>query len=133
MLFSKPRLGVGSKYDGYELTRFCNKLNTMVLGGASKLLNYFIKTYNPKEIRSYADRRWSNGDLYKTLGFVKIRINKPNYWYINGLKRIHRFNCRKSKLGDMGYTITNKTEKAIMESIGYLRIYDCGTIQYILI
>jgi len=130
MLFSKPRLGIGGKYNGYELTRFCNKLDTTVVGGASKLLKYFIKKYNPNKIISYADIRWSNGELYNTIGFNKIRINKPNYWYIVDKNRKHRFGFRKSKLKKMGYDVENKTEKEIMNSKNIYRIYDCGTITY---
>ena len=61
----------------YNLSRFCNLLNTNVIGGASKLLNYFIKTYNPSRIISYADRSWSEGNLYYQLGFKLISESKP--------------------------------------------------------
>ena len=132
MIFSKPRLGIGKNNIGYELSRFCNKLDTNVIGGASKLLNYFIKTYKPKEITSYADRRWSNGDLYKKLGFLEIKKNKPNYWYIFGKIRRHRFGFRKHILIKNGYNIENKTEHQIMFENGIYRIYDCGTIRYTL-
>jgi hypothetical protein len=130
MCFNKPRLGIGVYFDGYELSRFCNKLNTTVIGGASKLLKYFIKIYNPKEIVSYADRRWSNGRLYERLGFNKTNINKPNYAYIINKERKHRFNFRKSKLKKQGFDIINKTEHKIMLDRGVYRIYDCGTIRY---
>jgi hypothetical protein len=98
MLFNKPRLGIGNNYDGYELSRFSNKLNTSVIGGADKLLKYFIKTHQPKQIISYADRRWSQGDLYQKLGFVETHKNKTNYWYIINNIRKHRFGFRKNKL-----------------------------------
>jgi hypothetical protein len=29
----------------FELIRFCSKLNTQIIGGASKLFQYFIKNY----------------------------------------------------------------------------------------
>ncbi len=133
MLFNKPRLGIGSYYDGYELTRFCNILNTSVIGAANKLLKYFIKTYNPKQIKSYADRRWSQGDLYEKLGFINIHVNEPNYHYIIGKIRKHRFNFRKAILKKEGFNITNKTEHEIMLERKIYRIYDCGTICYQLI
>jgi hypothetical protein len=129
MIFNKSRLGIGKKHDGYELSRFCNKLNFSVVGGASKLLKHFIKEYNPKTIISYADRRWSQGDLYKSLKFKEISINKPNYWYIFGKHRKHRFGFRKDKLIKEGYD-GNKTEHEIMLDRGIYRIYDCGTITY---
>ena len=129
MTFTKPRLGIGVKYDGYELSRFCNKLNTIVIGGADKLLKFFIGKYSPKQIISYADRRWSQGDLYKKLNFEEIKINKPNYWYIVNKKRLHRFNFRKEILKKQGYD-TTKTEHQIMLDRKIYRIYDCGTIVY---
>lgn len=130
MTFNKPRLGIGTTYDGYELSRFCNKLNTSVIGGADKLLQYFIKIYHPKQIISYADRRWSQGGLYEKLGFIKTNINKPNYSYIIGKNRKHRFGFRKEILKKYGFDIKNKTEHQIMLDRGINRIYDCGTITY---
>ena len=66
MTFGKSRHFVGShNVSKYELLRFCNKLNTVVIGGASKLFNYFIEKYNPESVVSYADRRWSQGNLYE--------------------------------------------------------------------
>ncbi len=128
MLFGKPRLGIGQKHDGYELTRFCNKLNTSIIGGADKLLKNFVKTYDPKKIVSYADKRWSQGELYEKLGFIKSHINKPNYSYIIGKNRLHRFNFRKQKLKEAENS--NKTGHQIMLDRGIYRIYDCGTITY---
>ena len=31
----------------WNLSRFCNKINHTVIGGASKLLDFFIKNYSP--------------------------------------------------------------------------------------
>ena len=69
MVFGSSRHFVGNGKTKYELIRFCNKINTNVIGGASKLFKYFIKNYNPNEIISYADKRWSNGMLYNILNF----------------------------------------------------------------
>ena len=113
----------------YELLRFCNKLNTNVIGGASKLFNYFIKTYQPIEIVTYADRSISQGKLYKTLGFTFIGKTKPNYYYIIGDIRYHRFKFRKDKLIKQGFD-SNKTEHEIMIDRKILRIYDSGNLKY---
>ena len=122
-------LGSDSKEQHYELLRFCNKLNTSVIGGASKLFNYFKKNFNPKEIISYCDLRWSNGNLYEVLGFNLSHISKPNYFYVNNGKRENRFNYRKDKLIEQGFD-KNKTEHEIMLDRGYYRIYDCGCKVY---
>jgi hypothetical protein len=132
MLFNKPRLGIGSSYDGYELTRFANKLNTSVIGGASKLLKHFINTYQPKEIISYADRRWSQGDLYKKLGFKFVSNTPKSFSYIINNKREYRFKFRKDVLIKLGFD-SKKTSHEIMLERNIFRIYDCGNKKYKLI
>ena len=131
MVFGSMRKSLGSvsKDDCYELLRFCNKINTTVVGGASKLLKHFIKQHNPKEIISYCDRRWSQGNMYEKLGFTLDHISKPNYFYIVNGKRENRFKYRKSELVKQGFD-KDKTEEEIMESRGIRKIYDCGTKVY---
>jgi G:T-mismatch repair DNA endonuclease (very short patch repair protein) len=129
MLFNKTRIAMGGDGSSIELIRFCNKLNTNVIGGASKLLKYFIKQYKPKELISYADRRWSNGSLYDSIGFDKVQESSPSYWYIINNLRHHRFNYRKSKLVKEGYP-KELTEHEIMLSRNIYRIFDCGTIKF---
>ena len=89
----------------WELVRFCNKLNIRVVGGASKLLKYFIKQYNPKSIVSFSMNDISNGDLYKTLGFVTDDKITQSYWYIdpNTMKRYHRTSFTKQSIVKRGW------------------------------
>lgn len=125
----RKNLGSSGSENEYELLRFCNKLNTTVVGGASRLLKYFIKNIQPNRIISYADRRWSNGNLYKTLGFKHIRNSDPSYFYVFGQRRENRFKYRKDVLVKEGYD-QNKTEHDIMLERGIYRIYDCGTMVF---
>ena len=121
--------GSKRKKDYYELLRFCNKLNTSVIGGASKLLNYFIKIHKPKEIISYCDRRWPVGNIYEKLGFKIDHVSQPNYYYVIGQNRENRFKYRKSELIKQGFD-KDKSEHEIMLERGIYRIYDCGTKVY---
>lgn len=115
----------------YEMLRFCNKLNTSIIGGADKLFKYFINKYNPSEIVSYADRSWSQGGLYKKLGFNFINKTTPNYYYIiDKIKRKHRFDFRKDILVKQGYD-SKKTEHEIMLERGLYRIYDSGSLKFL--
>jgi hypothetical protein len=122
----RKSLGQKSEQGKYELLRFCNKLNTSVVGGASRLLKYFIKMNNPLEIISYSDKCWSSGNLYKELGFEYLSTSDPNYYYIIDDVRRHRFNYRKDKLVKLGHD-AKLTESQIMTNLGYDRIYDCGS------
>jgi hypothetical protein len=111
---------------GWNLSRFCNKLNTQVVGGASKLLSFFIKEYNPNRIISYADASWSSGNLYNEIGFKEVNRTNPDYKYIIDGTRRHKSSFRKSSL-----KIDVKiSEREFMESNGYHRIYDCGKIKF---
>jgi hypothetical protein len=58
--FGKPRF---EKNYEWEIIRFASKLNTTVVGGFQKILNYFRKNYTGSII-TYADRRISNGNVY---------------------------------------------------------------------
>lgn len=108
----------------WNLSRFCNKLDTSVIGGASKLLSYFMKTHIPKRIISYADKTWSQGDLYYQLGFSQILETKEDYKYVIGNKRVHKSRFRKSKLG------TDLSESNFMKSKYIPKIWDCGKMKF---
>ncbi len=130
MTFGKPRF---NKDHEYELLRFCNKLNTTVIGGASKLLKYFERKYNPKSIISYANLQWSNGKVYKNLGFTELSISEPNYWWTKGGSVLSRYQCQKHKLGVILKDKFNPSlsEKKNMENNGYSRLYDCGNMVFV--
>ena len=95
MTFGKPRFN--RNYE-YELVRFASKLGTKVIGGASKLLKYFERNYQPKSLISYADRRYSNGKLYYALGFQFLNNSEPNYWWCKNNYKYTRYQCQKHKL-----------------------------------
>jgi hypothetical protein len=138
-LISLMTFGTGRKFmntnfgeNKYEMIRFCNILNTNVIGGASKLFKYFVEKYNPKEVISYADRSHSNGNLYKQLGFEQIRITNPNYYYVINGERKHRFGFRKDVLVKQGFD-KNKTEHEIMLERKIFRIFNSGNLKFMFI
>jgi hypothetical protein len=123
MTFAKPRFN--SDYD-WELSRFCSKLEYNVIGGFSRLLKYFRSQWTGS-IVSYADRRYSMGNVYMVNGFELIRINSPGYYYVDGNynKRYNRMGFQKKLIGAVG-----KTEYERARELGFNKIYDCGTLAY---
>jgi hypothetical protein len=115
-----------------ELLRFCNKLNTNVVGGASKLFQYFIKNYNPLVIITFADRRYSLGKLYPILGFDFYSFTKPSYFYWKNMKIYNRMSFQKhmlkTKLEKFDPTLS---EYDNMIFNGYNRVWDCGNYKFI--
>jgi len=125
MTFGKSRF----ESDKIELLRYCSKLNTSITGGASKLFNYFICNNLVDEVVSYADRSWSNGNLYRMLGFDFVSCTQPNYTYVVGNQRVNRMHYQKHKLVNDGYDAL-LTEHEIMLSRDIYRIYDSGNLKF---
>ncbi len=140
MTFNPPRISLGYKnpdrstYEGiWELSRFVTNINYRIPGIASKLLTAFKRENTWKKIISYADKRWSVGNLYDVLGFVMEKSNNPDYCYIIDGARKHRWNYRKDRLREtMDNYDSKNTEYQNMEAAGYWRIWDCGTLRYVL-
>lgn len=130
MTFRSPRFDKDRKW---ELVRFCTLLDISVVGGASKLLKYFRNIY-PGSIVSYSDKRWSSGELYKTLGFELSHTSAPNYKYYKGQEVLSRYQCQKHMLKSLlpEYYKEELSEKSIMENAGYYAVYDAGNDVWIL-
>lgn len=102
----------------WNLNRFCSKINYNIIGGASKLLNNFIKNNKCSRIISYADQDWSYGDIYLNLKFSLVSKSHPDYKYVIKDKRVHKSRFRKSVTG-------------ISESkIEFPKIWDCGKLKF---
>lgn len=130
MTFSKPRFN--KKYE-YELIRFCSKRNHTIVGGASKLWKYFVNKYDPKSVITYANRRFSNGEIYKTLGFTFLEKTSPNYFYfkIRELTLQSRVKFQKHKLKNiLDVYDENLSESENMFNNDYRKIYDCGNLKF---
>ncbi len=130
--FKKSIFVKGGKGIEWELSRMTSKLNLNIIGGASKLIKFFIKKYsNNFQLITYADKRWSSGNVYEKIGFKYIGDSPPSYWYMIDYKnRIHRSSLMKHNLLKMGGK-TELTEWENAQTLGYDRIWDCGTLKFI--
>lgn len=132
MTFGKSRHTIGDYKDCVELLRFCNTLNTSVVGGASKLFKYFLRNYSYSSIVSFSDRAHTSGNMYKMLGFKLDHISDPGYVWVDSKTdtAYHRYNAQKQNikkfLKDDSIDLS-QSESQIMESHGFVRVYDSGT------
>jgi len=111
----------------WELDRFAVHSHFSIAGAARKLFQAFVQEYDPKEIISYSDNRWSQGQVYQQLDFEQVHAGVPNYWYFrpNDLQRIHRFTLRKNAQDNSELTeVENRRQQ------GYMRIFDSGHAKY---
>lgn len=138
MTFGKKRGASGRKgiVEGeWELSRFCTVRSMQIVGGAQRLLTYFIRQYQPKRIISFSCNDISNGNLYIKLGFAEERTNQA-YWYIDKkMHRYHRSAFTKARIVAKGWKESRDkswTEADVMAEHGYYRLDDCGQIKWVI-
>lgn len=116
----------------WEIIRYATKTNNVVIGGFSKLLNYFINKHQPNKILTFANRRFSIANVYLLNGFKLVKITKPNYIYLNsgGKYAGQRQKFQKHKLPRILKNYNPKlTEAENMFMNGYRRLWDAGHIK----
>lgn len=110
------------------LNRFCMSSDTHVAGGASRLFSRcraWAAEKEYKSIISWSDNRWSDGNVYKKLGFTFHKEIPEDYSYVivkKPSKRISKQSCMKRNTG----CPKEMTERDWATSQGLARIWDCG-------
>ncbi len=99
-----------NKKNQWIIYNYCSKLNHQVLGGISKLWLYFLRNFNPNYVVIYIDRRFSQGLIFKKLGFRLLKILPPEPWVFG--KGIRGLRCESNyfKISSSQY-----------------KVWDCGT------
>lgn len=113
----------------YVLNRYATK--HVVVGGFNKLLSYFKNTHRWKQIITFADLRWSDGQLYHSSNFKLVSILLPDYYYVVNNKRYHKFNFRRKYLPtklDVFDPELSEWENCKANNID--RIWDCGKLRF---
>jgi hypothetical protein len=137
----KTGISIGLYYDGTlvavgsfvkrtetecELVRFASSIR--VVAGLSKIVKYLEKTSTYGSIVSFADRRWSNGAMYNSCGFVQVSEVPPMQTYVKNDIRYHKLLFPKSRVNPKNLPLT---EWQVMQAAGYDRIWDCGKIKFV--
>lgn len=122
--------------NNWNLTRFASKNGYICQGVGGKMFAYFIRKYNPNNIRSFADRRWTlnrNNNVYTKLGFKFEYTTPPAYHYAidDGCERIRREQFKKNKISKKYNLPKELSEMEMAKQIGYGRIWDCGLFKYV--
>ena len=119
-----PRQDKHRREGAVEVCRFATRLDTIVVGGFSKILSS-IKTWALEQgfskILTYADLDTGTGGVYAKAGFELIGDTGPAYWYTDGLERFDRFKYRAAN---------GKSEREMAEASGVYRVYGAGSRIY---
>ena len=138
MTFGKTRRSMSGNFDCennvYELIRYSSRIGYNIQGGFSKLLKHSIeklKELGCEYIKTFADLRWSFGNVYEKNGFKLDHISSPNYVYCKNRKTYSRIQFQKHKLKDLlEYYNPKLSEKENMILNGYSIYWDCGNLVY---
>lgn len=107
--------------------------HSSVMGGFTKLVKHAEKAYKPNSFVTFADHTISNGGLYENNGFVADKELRPDYMYIVGGIRKHKFGFRLKRFrndADLQWE-DNLTERELATLNGIPRIWDAGKTRYI--
>ena len=126
MLFRSRGEGV------WELSRYATA--GLVRGGFTRLLTTFVKEHRPTQVVSFSDNTVSVGGVYEQAGFTRDGEIAPDYSYLVGGRRVHKFNYRLNRFRtdpDLKFE-PGLTEKELADLNGLPRIYDAGKVRWVL-
>ena len=103
-----------------ELNRFCSKIDTIIVGGLSKLL----KRMPDGIIESFVDLRYATGDSLKTLGFTLESCTLGWRW-TDAKITYNRHYCRANQ------DSRNLSERAYAKEAKLFKIYDAGQAKWV--
>jgi len=114
-----------------NIIRYATSAN--VVGGFTKLLKHAENLYQPESFISFSDHCVSDGGLYENNGFVADKELPPDYMYVVGGERQHKFGYRLKRfrndsnlLWEEGLT---ERELALLNNIP--RIWDAGKTRWL--
>ena len=119
--------------DQLRLERYCTSEN--VIGGMGKMLKagvQYAKDNGLSKIVTFSDHDVSDGGLYRRLGFIPDKELKPDYKYIVGGTRVHKFNYRIKRFRDdpnLKYA-DGLTESELAQLNSLPRVYDAGKTRW---
>lgn len=113
----------------WEIGRVATLLGHTVRGGFSKLLKVakaWLVLKGITELYTFADRRYSKGNVYLKNGFEFLGATVPGYYFTkNFTELVHRYTLRKTK--DCPEGMTND---AWRKKQGWTKVWDCGQLKF---
>lgn len=116
--------------DGWEISRYCAKLDTRVAGGFTKLLKASRQVWEGTPLVSYADRDWSpvaEDTVYYRNGFTCLGDSGPmlEYFDLRNWCRIPRQALQRHKLGP-----GTGTANEILAQRGIVSLWNSGNWKF---
>lgn len=112
---------------GLEVARCCPAKNKNVPGGLSRLVSearrHCASTGVDKMITYVDTRLGGSGMGYEISGFKRTGVTVPRWWWTDMEQRYNRFKYKADP-------VTNRSEAAVAEDAGVVKIWGCENIVY---
>lgn len=116
--FCSPRTDAKKREYSTELLRMAFKKNVQVIGGASKLIKFYIKRYDPADIFTYQDTTGENTNVYEHCGFTLVSHDKTKKYLIAPGKTITTANRKNKEILSISYAAKIGPDKILGISLG---------------
>lgn len=122
--FSSPRTWHKPKgiHKSAEWVRYASLPDVRVVGGMGKILKHFIEDAGPDDVMSYADLEWTDGEVYRKLGFREESLRPPVSFVIDP----ETFLRRPLPAGDGG----SQADSSLNCHAGSLFHVNLGSVKY---
>lgn len=114
--FCYPRTDKAKRDYTTELLRLAFEGDTRIVGGASKLIAFYKKTYKPTDIFTYQDTTGEVTDVYEKAGFSLVRQSKTKAYLVAPGKTLATA-TRKEALG-MAYATRYGPDRILGTKLG---------------
>ena len=93
----------GKPFVSAEMVGLCSAYGINVRGGAEKLLSHYIEQFSPDEVITFSDNSFSEGDVFRNIGFRKAGEKPPMGYIVDEWGR-RKFTNEPTELINEGYT-----------------------------
>lgn len=80
--FCQPRTAAKRRRYSRELLRLCFKSGFRVIGGASKLFKFYVRTYEPADIFTYQDTTGESTTVYESCGMTFVKQSPKKQYFV---------------------------------------------------
>lgn len=130
--FSNSRKWIkeGREIRSYEWIRYASASGTRIPGGMGKVLKRFMEDIRPDDIMSYADLEWSDGDVYRQLGFREDGKKEPVLFTIDPENWSRKIFRTASTSGTMSHSGTESLSPDTTAGTDTLWYMNDGSLKY---
>lgn len=117
--------------DALNIIRYAT--SAVVVGGFTKILKYVENNVPVKSFLTFSDHCISDGGLYENNGFVADKEVRPDYRYVVGLERRHKFGYRLKRFRNDPELLWEDglTERELAKLNNLPRIWDAGKTRWV--